>query len=83
MPVRVYFALLGRCPTAGREYAVLKNSMVQPVPPGDYNVETLCEVHDTELLLDRAKRFYPEAVPYIEEALISVRPNPRDSSAKH
>lgn len=77
MPVRVYFAFLGRCPTGSREYAVLKTSTVQPLPVGDYNVETLCEVHDTELLLDRAKRFCPEAVPYIEQALISVRaPNP-------
>ena len=78
MPVRVYFAFLGRFPAASREYAVLKNSMVQPVPPGDYTVETLCEAHDTELLLDRAKRFYPEAVPYIEQALLSVRENPSE-----
>ena len=77
MPVRVYFAFLGRCPAASREYEVLKNSMVQPPPPGDYNVETLCEVDDTELLLDRAKRFYPEAVPYIEQALESARADPR------
>ena len=76
MPVRVYYAFLGRCPTASREYAVLKNSMVEPIPLGNYNVETLCEVHDAELLLDRAKQFYPEAVPYIEQALDSVRPDP-------
>lgn len=76
MPVRVYFAFLGRLPASSREYAALKNSVIQPVSTGDYNVETLCEVHDTELLLDRAKQFYPDAVPYIEQALISVRPNP-------
>ena len=72
MPVRVYFAFLRSCPAASREYAVLKNSLVEPVP-GDYNVEKLCEVDDTELLLDHAKRFYPEAVPYIERALSRLR----------
>lgn len=76
MPVRVYYDLLGRLPVSGREYAALQNPLIQPVPTGDYNVETLCEVDDTELLLDRAKRFCPEAVPYIEQALVSVRPNP-------
>lgn len=76
MPVRVYYALLGKLPTSSREYAALKNPLIQPVPTGDYNVESLCEVDDTELLLDRAKRFCPEAVPYIEQALVSVRPNP-------
>jgi hypothetical protein len=76
MPVRVYYDLLGTLPASSREYAALKNSQIQPAPTGDYNVETFCEVDDTELLLDRAKRFCPEAVPYIEQALVSVRPNP-------
>jgi hypothetical protein len=76
MPVWVYYAFLGRCPTASREYAVLKNSIIEPVARGNYNVETRCEVHDAELLLDRAKQFYPEAVRYIEQALDSVRPHP-------
>lgn len=76
MPVRVYYDLLGRIPASSREYAALQNPLIQPVPTGDYNVETFCAVDDTELLLDHAKRFCPEAVPYIEQALVSVRPNP-------
>src|SRR5262249_53945124 len=40
---------------------------------GDYNVETLCDVTDAELLLDHAVKFYAEAVPYIRRALDSVR----------
>lgn len=74
MPVRVYFAFLGKFPSVSRGYAVLKTSIVRSAPPGDYNVETLCEVQDTELLLDRAKLLCPDAVPYIEQALASVHP---------
>jgi hypothetical protein len=73
MPIRVYYDFLGRLPASSREYAALKNSLLQPVPLGDYNVETCCDIEDTELMLDRAKRFCPEAVPFIEQALASVR----------
>jgi hypothetical protein len=52
---------------ASREYAVLKNFMVHPVPEGDYNVETFCDFEDIALLLRLAKRSYPEAVPYLEK----------------
>jgi hypothetical protein len=76
MPVAIYLALLGRCPLASREYAVLKNALVHPVSSGDYDVETLCDVSDAELLLKRAKLFYPAAVPYIEQALKSVQSSP-------
>jgi len=43
------------------------------VPPGDYNVEILCEADDAQLLLERARRSYPDAIPYIQSALGSVR----------
>ena len=78
MPVRVYFGFLGRLTLESREYAVLKTSIVESAivesaPSGDYNVEILCEASDTELLLQHAKNFYPDAVPYIQRALDSVR----------
>jgi hypothetical protein len=76
MPVRIYFDFLSRLPTESREYAALKNSHLQPILPGDYNVETLCEAEVTELLLSSAQKFCPDATPYIEQALASV-------SAKH
>ena len=75
MPARLYFGLLGRCSTASREYAVLKGIHAELIPPGDYNVETLCDVTDAELLLDCAARFWAEAAPYIQQALDSV-PSP-------
>jgi len=73
MPARLYFGFMGRCPTASREYVVLKNVHAELIPPGDYNVELLCDVTDAELLLDRATKFYAEAAPYIQQALDSVR----------
>jgi hypothetical protein len=73
MPRRVYLGLLGRCPLASREYAVLRNSLVKPEPAaGNVIMETLCRTSDTELLLERAKQFYSDAIPFIEEALASV-----------
>lgn len=73
MPVRLFVSVLSTCPPARREYAALKNSTVEPALLGADNIETLCEVRDTELLLAHAKRFCPEAMPYIEHALKSVR----------
>lgn len=73
MPARLYFGFLGRCSTASREYAVLKGIHPELIAPGDYNVETLCDVTDAEELLDCAVKFYSEAVPYIQQALDSVR----------
>lgn len=69
IPVRVYVHFLARVPLASHESAVLKSSILQPTPSGDYNVEVFCEASDAELLLNHAKHFCAEAVPYIEEAL--------------
>jgi len=52
---------------------VLKSSHVEPILRGDYNVETLCDVNDADLLVDRAKELCPQAIPYVEQALASVR----------
>ena len=76
MPVRVFVSFLGTCRASSREHAVLRNSTVEPVFGSADNIETLCGVGDTELLLDHAKRLYPEATPYIEHALKSVRRHP-------
>jgi hypothetical protein len=72
MPLRVYYDLLGRLSASSREYAVLRESLIEPVPAGDYNVETCCDVDVTEQLLERARQFCPQAVPFIEKALASA-----------
>jgi hypothetical protein len=48
--------------SGSREYAVLKTFHGGLIPLGGYDVEILCDVTDAELL-DRAKHFYPEAMP--------------------
>lgn len=52
---------------------MLKNSVVEPYTGLDDIVHTPCETADAELLLERAKGFCPDAVPYIEESLKTVR----------
>ena len=66
MPVRIYAGLCGRFSLQDRECSVLK---IPLNPPCSADVEVVCGVADAKLLLDRAKQFYPEAVPYIEDAL--------------
>jgi hypothetical protein len=67
IPLGVYQELLGRCVLSSREYAVLKNSVVSrsPIYLRFRNVvESLCELDDAKLLLNRAKLFYPAAVSW-------------------
>ena len=81
LPLATYLGFLGRCILSGREFALLKNSVVERAahaPRGTIIVELLCTLEDAELLLDRASRFYPTAVPYIEEA---VRRSRQDDTA--
>ena len=72
MPLGVYQELLGRCILSSRGYELLKNSVVSrsPIYLRFRNVvESLCELDDAKLLLNRAKLFYPAAVSYIEEGI--------------
>lgn len=73
IPVRVYVEFLGRVPLAGREYALLKRTILEATASGDYYVQIFCETNDAELLLNGAKQFCAEAVPYVEDALDAVR----------
>ena len=59
MPVRVYFEFLRRCELTSREYAVLKSSHVEPILPGDYNVEPLCGVNDEPITRPRQAALPP------------------------
>lgn len=74
IPLPDYQAFLGRCDLDSREYHVLRNAVIDHVPEylRDGNVAILlCSEADAKLLLTRAKRFYPLAAIYIEEALRS------------
>ena len=72
MPLAVYHGFMGRCLLASREYAILKNSVINHVPEylRDGNVvECLCTVEDAKLLLRHAKLFYPLASSHVEESI--------------
>lgn len=71
IPLSTYLGFLGRCRIASREYAILRNAIVENVPDlsGNIFVEFLCSIDDAELLLNHARQFYPVATPYIEEAI--------------
>ena len=74
MPIGWYQSLLGRCLLSSREYAVLKNSVIDHVPADtrDANVvEILCVVDDAKLILDLAHRIYFDA-----EQPLQLRLNP-------
>ena len=73
MPLDTYQLFLGRFPLSSRGYAVLKNSLIERTITGDDSVvEMFCEIDDVKLILDRAKRFYPSAAPYLEKALTVI-----------
>lgn len=70
MPLDTYQLFLGRFPLSSRGYAVLKNSIIESTPEGDSSiVDILCDIDDVKLIVERAKRFYPCAVPYLEKAI--------------
>jgi hypothetical protein len=54
---------------ASREYAALKNSVIEHNPGDASLVKILCEIVDANLMLDLALKFYHPAVPFIEQAI--------------
>lgn len=70
MPITTYIGFLGRCPLLSREYAVLRNSLITHTPTGGHSIiEFLCQFAEAKLILERATNFYPDAAPYIRNAL--------------
>jgi hypothetical protein len=79
MPIDIYLGLIGRCPLDSREYALLRNAIIDRVQQavGFRNlIEILCSPDDAKLMLDRARQFYPAASSYIAEVLNLSPPPP-------
>ena len=79
MPIGWYQSLLGRCLLSSREYAVLKNSVIDHVPSDSREgnvVEILCAVDDAKLILDLAHRMYFGARFAVDQQPIRVRSDP-------
>ena len=75
LPPEHYDLFVAACNITSPEYTVLKNNIVatsqnSEEPP---TVDILCDLVEAKLLLETAKRLYPEAAPFIEDAL-SVAP---------
>jgi len=75
LPPEHYELFAAACEITSPEYTILKNNIAashqnSEEPP---TVEILCDMDEAKLLLETAKRLYPEAVPFIEDAL-SVAP---------
>src|SRR5258706_2187906 len=86
LPMVIYRGFLGCCPSASREYAILKNSVVVPTQAGDSIVEILCQYPEAKLIFERANQFYPDAAPFrlfSYQATDLFLPNPSDLFVIH
>jgi hypothetical protein len=75
LPAEHYDLFVAACDITSPEYTILKNNLVarHQSPDEQPTVEILCDMDEAKLLLETAQRVYPEAVPFIEDAL-SVAP---------
>jgi DcmR-like sensory protein len=72
VPLQSYNALLGRCLLASREYAILRNGVVNHDTGklgGKASVRILCEAEDAQRIFSLAARVYPVAVSYISQSI--------------
>ena len=69
LPIGIYQGFMSRCLLSSREYAILKNSLIIHKSQDENIVEFLCRIGEAKLLLDHARQFYPNAVPYIEDRI--------------
>ena len=75
LPPEHYDLFVAACDITSPEYTVLKNNIVATLQSSEEppTVDILCDLDEAKLLLETAKRLYPEAAPFIEDAL-SVTP---------
>ena len=75
LPPEHYDVFVAACEITSPEYTILKNNIVarhqsSEEPP---MIEIMCDMDEAKLLLETARRLYPEAVPFLEDAM-SVAP---------
>jgi len=75
LPPEHYDLFVAACDITSPEYTVLKNNIVATLQSSEEppTVDILCDLDEAKLLLETAKGLYPEAAPFIEDAL-SVTP---------
>src|SRR6516165_11827174 len=82
MPLGIYFGFLRRLRLESRDYGVLKTAVIES-SLGDFTVEILCAEQDGVLLLDRAEKFFPDAVSYIQRGARFWLRTPRQIARCH
>lgn len=75
LPPEHYDLFVAACEITSPEYTILKNNIVARHQSSDEQptVEILCDMEEAKMLLETARRLYPEAMPFIEDAM-SVAP---------
>ncbi len=75
LPPEHYDLFVAACEITSPEYTILKNNIAARHQNSDEApiIEILCDMDEAKLLLEAARRVYPEAVPFIEDAM-SVAP---------
>jgi hypothetical protein len=71
-----YYRLLAKCEMSSREYALMKNSVLNHAPEhaqdnGTFTI--VCEMGEAKMLLNHANRFYPDAITDIEQSIARAR----------
>jgi hypothetical protein len=71
LPSEHYDLFVAGCEITSPEYTILKNNIVARHQNSDEQptVEIMCDMEEAKLLLETARRLYPEAVPFIEDAM--------------
>jgi hypothetical protein len=71
LPPEHYELFVAACEITAPEYTILKNNIVARDQSSDEPpmVEILCDMDEAKLLLETARELYPDAVPFIEDAL--------------
>ena len=75
LPPEHYDLFVAACEITSPEYTTLKNNIVARYQSSEEPpmIEIMCDMDEAKLLLETARRLYPEAVPFIEDAM-SVAP---------
>ena len=75
LPPEHYDLFVAACEITSLEYTILKNNIVARYQSSEEPpmIEIICDMDEAKLLLETARRLYPEAVPFIEDAM-SVAP---------
>ena len=80
MPLNHYDGFMKKLDASSRACEIMKNAVVERTEQDGQFVRTariLCEKGEVEMLLDHAKRLYPDALPDIRKAVDAAGESPQ------